>query len=71
MAREKVAGKYSWYSVYDRGEYVYLITDPESLKRQIVALQFNGESLVSYELAYGIERSWHDEVELTRTVPFG
>jgi len=52
-------------SKYGLNEFVYLKTDPEESRRQIIAIQFNG-GLTSYQLAFGIETTWHGEQELTK-----
>ncbi len=59
---------HTWHSKHGIGDKVYLVTDLENLQRQIIAIQFNG-GLVSYELACGVESTWHGEVEITTELP--
>jgi hypothetical protein len=53
-------------NLYDNGETVYLITDPEQLPRMITAVCERDGKQVSYELACGVDISWHYEFEITR-----
>ncbi len=54
---------YKWLSQYNINDLVYLKTDVDGSRRQIIAIQFNG-GLVSYELAFGTVATWHSESEI-------
>ncbi|MEC7753793.1 MAG: hypothetical protein VYB44_07170 [Bacteroidota bacterium] len=53
---------------FEIGDFVYLITDTEALKRVVsgICLRENG---VSYELACGPYTSWHYAFEITKDKP--
>lgn len=49
---------------FEIGQFVYLVTDPEQLKRQVIYLHvFRDE--ISYEVGCGTEHSEHHAFELS------
>lgn len=51
---------------YDIGDIVYLKTDPEQLPMIITGITIRENQVTSYHLSYGVEDSWHWDVEISK-----
>lgn len=51
---------------YNIGDEVYLKTDIDQHKRLIIGIWITSVSSIIYELAQGVEKSWHTEQEITK-----
>lgn len=51
-------------NVFEIGQLVYLITDPEQSARFITAIQVTKRGLL-YGLMFATEESWHEDYELS------
>ena len=55
---------------YELGDYVYLKTDCDQLKRMVLSVTFNIGGGIMYNLANGIQESQHYEQEITEEKTF-
>ena len=51
---------------YNFGDFVFLKTDIDQLKRIVSAITARPNGSVMYELMCGTEGSWHQEIEITK-----
>jgi len=51
--------------MWPKGSFVYLITDPDQLRRMITDWQYQSNGALSYQLSCGTETTWHFEIEFT------
>jgi hypothetical protein len=57
-------------SKFKNGDFVFLITDSDQLRRQIIAITFNiGDSII-YTVTCGVDSSSHFENELSEDKVF-
>jgi len=52
-------------NLFEIGQFVWLKTDTDKLKRIVVSIQIHPNGALSYHLACGKEDEWHHEFEIT------
>lgn len=56
-------------SKYDRGDMVFIKTDPDQVQRMITAIMWAGTG-IQYQIKAGVNDSWHFEYEITQNANF-
>lgn len=51
---------------HDIGEIVFVKTDEEQRERMITEISIKSPNFVLYLLSYGVNNSWHSDVEISK-----